>query len=274
MNELKISVIIPTFKPTKFLFECLNSIEKQTFSKQYYEVIIVLNGPKENYISLVEDYLNNSTIINKKLIYTNQIGVSNARNIGIDNAQGENLCFIDDDDIVSLNYLNGLLKNTGKHGIVISNLKCFKKDLNNLKDDYISIAFEKFKNQRELQKLELRKFLSSSCAKLIPVDVINELRFSSKLKVSEDACFMFSISKNINIAYLADEDVIYYRRVRRASVSRSIKSNREIINDTFLFIKCLLKSILVPEFYKYNFILFFVQIGANIIFMLKKIMRK
>lgn len=46
---MKISIIIPTYQPKSYIFECFNSLVNQSCSKNYFEFIIVLNGDKEPY---------------------------------------------------------------------------------------------------------------------------------------------------------------------------------------------------------------------------------
>ena len=50
-----ISVIIPTYTPKEYLWECLDCLEQQTLNKDSYEVLIVLNGAKEPYFSLIKE---------------------------------------------------------------------------------------------------------------------------------------------------------------------------------------------------------------------------
>ena len=94
----KISVIIPTYKPDYYIWECLNSIVSQSLDKGNYEVFIILNGDKEPFFTEIESYLKNNNLNNFHLIYTQKKGVSNARNIGLDRAKGDYICFVDDDD--------------------------------------------------------------------------------------------------------------------------------------------------------------------------------
>ena len=94
---MKITVIVPTYKPQSYLWECLDSIYNQTFSKSDYELILVLNGCNEPYNSQIKDWLSEHKDLQVQYIQTNQGGVSNARNIAIDNARGEYVTFIDDD---------------------------------------------------------------------------------------------------------------------------------------------------------------------------------
>ena len=51
----KISVIIPTYNPEDYLWDCLGSLEQQNLSKEYFEVIVVLNGEQEPYFSLITE---------------------------------------------------------------------------------------------------------------------------------------------------------------------------------------------------------------------------
>ena len=53
---MKISVIIPTYKPQVYLWECLDTVYAQTFSKKEFEVILVLNGCNEPYNSQIQEY--------------------------------------------------------------------------------------------------------------------------------------------------------------------------------------------------------------------------
>lgn len=54
---MKISVIIPTYKPKAYLWECLDSLVAQTFAKKDFEVLLVLNGCLEPYRSEIEHIL-------------------------------------------------------------------------------------------------------------------------------------------------------------------------------------------------------------------------
>ena len=99
---MKITVIIPTYKPKDYLWECLNSLVRQTLSKNCFEVIIVLNGCAEPWKSQVEDFINcNMQGVDVNFIYTEMGGVSNARNIALDIAKGDYITFLDDDDYLS-----------------------------------------------------------------------------------------------------------------------------------------------------------------------------
>lgn len=118
---MKISVIIPTYKPQSYIWECLDSICNQTFPKDDFEVVLVLNGCREPYDGQIREYINNHPVVQWNYIQTDKGGVSNARNLGLDAAKGEYITFVDDDDYVSGVYLEGLYEKVGRNTISASN---------------------------------------------------------------------------------------------------------------------------------------------------------
>ena len=102
---MKISVIIPTYKPGAYIWECLDSLRNQTLPKEDFELILVLNGCKDPYYSQIQEYIDKNLIGNNvNFIQTDTGGVSNARNIALDVAKGEYITFIDDDDYISASF--------------------------------------------------------------------------------------------------------------------------------------------------------------------------
>lgn len=215
---MKISIIIPTYKPGTYLKDCLDSINAQTISKKHFEVIIVLNGLIEPYF----EYINELTKVyefHAAVIATEISGVSNARNLGLSRAQGKYVCFIDDDDKISPTYLEDLYSKASPNSIVASNVKAFYD--NSDKNDYISTAYEKHIHKNApLSVLQGRKFMSSSCCKIISREIIQDSRFDTNLKIGEDSVFMAEISKKVKSIVLSDSSAIYYRRLRAGSASR------------------------------------------------------
>jgi glycosyltransferase involved in cell wall biosynthesis len=257
---MEVSVIIPTYKPGSYLFDCLNSILKQDFPKDKYELVLGLNGIKNPYFTDINSFFENSEV-NYKLFYTQQKGVSHARNMALERINSKYVIFLDDDDILSNNFISGLYSKISANTIVATNVKTFFTDLNCLGDDYITRCYVKCYNKREYSLFNYRGFLSSVCAKMIPFDIINGFRFDEHLHVGEDAVFMFTISRNINNIKLSEQNIIYYRRLRQGSASR-------IKLTFFVRIRNLLQSLLkyskvyFSEFNKYNFLLFISRLAA------------
>lgn len=217
---MNISIIIPTYKPGSYLKDCLESINDQTMDKKCFEVIIVLNGVIKPYIEYIYS-LTKMYDFNSVVIPTETPGVSNARNLGLSRTQGEYVCFIDDDDKISPSYLENLYSKATPNNIVASNVKAFYNNSNKTENDYIASAYKKLINKNSpLSVFKGRKFMSSSCCKIISRRIIQDVRFDTNLKIGEDSVFMAKISKNVKSIVLSDSSAIYYRRLRAGSASR------------------------------------------------------
>lgn len=101
MNNPKISVIVPVYNVEKYLCQCIDSILAQTFTD--FELLIVDDGSTDRSGRICDEYADRDARI--RVFHTANRGVSAARNLGIDNANGEWLCFVDSDDEVKHDYL-------------------------------------------------------------------------------------------------------------------------------------------------------------------------
>ena len=219
LNEIRnVSVIIPTYKPGTYIWECLDSLAAQTLPKERFEVIVVLNGPREPFYSQLSDYAaRNGNRLSLKLLYCEKPGVSNARNMGIDAAEGEFMAFVDDDDTVSDNYLQRLLDKTPDDGIVVSNVVAVNDVTKTAENYFLTEAYRSNAGRDCPSLFQTRSFLSSVWGKLIPASIIAADRFDTRFSLSEDALYMFSVSRRIKRVALADEDVTYFVRMRPQS---------------------------------------------------------
>ena len=145
---IAISVIIPTNKPQLYLADCIDSLARQTIKHQFFEIVVVVNGCTfDEYMEGCEQWLSHDRYDHIKIIYEENAGVSRARNIGLDYASGVYIAFIDDDDVVSTNYLEDLYKNVDVNQIAVANVHCFKKDMNDYYLDYLGIRFARLKHK-------------------------------------------------------------------------------------------------------------------------------
>ena len=221
---MKISVIIPTYKPKDYLWECLNSLVNQSFSQDDFEVIIVLNGCSEPWKSQIEDFIvDNMQDLNVNFIQTDEGGVSNARNIGLDNARGKFITFIDDDDFVSRLYLENLYKCKSNDTIVLCYPYAFNDGETSMQLPYsLTRTYDKYHSVGYSNSiLSIRKYLSGPCMKLIPKELIGIRRFDVRFKNGEDSLFMFLISDKIKFVKFSSKEAIYYRRYRESSATTS-----------------------------------------------------
>ena len=214
-----LAVLIPTYKPQQYFQRCLLSIENQTLSKSFFCVYIVLNGSDKHHEKYINSILADFSFA-YKLVVIPESGVSNARNKLIDLSIEPFFTFIDDDDLISFNYLEELLAVTSEEYMGICNIKNFENDTSILKPNYIGDEFYKIENG-ERSKFKTRKYFSSSVAKMFHRNMVVNARFNIKLALGEDSLFMAEISRNIKGVHKTDDQVYYYVCERAGSATRS-----------------------------------------------------
>lgn len=90
----KVSIIIPVYNREKYISRCISSVINQTYKN--LEIIIVDDGSTDDSLNIVRSFDDNRL----KIIESENKGVSNARNIGIQNASGKYIMFVDSDDYI------------------------------------------------------------------------------------------------------------------------------------------------------------------------------
>ena len=134
-ENIKISVIIPIYNCQKYLSECLQSLSNQSISD--FETILVDDGSSDSSLEICETYSLNKDKV--KVIHTDNNGVSIARNIGLKNAKGELVIFIDADDVLEYNYLEILSQTIENNDVdlVCCGYKTFPSDTDSVIEDKI-----------------------------------------------------------------------------------------------------------------------------------------
>lgn len=222
---MKISVIIPTYKPQGYLWECLDSLMNQTLSKQEYEVVLVLNGCTEPWKSQIAEYIKEHLQgMNINFIHTEMSGVSNARNVAIDFAKGDYITFLDDDDYFSSITLQRLSDSARSDVVTIFKPLAFYDGSREFFSYSRTLEYEKNCKAVILPFYKVRKNFGGPVMKLFPRQIIGDRRYNSDFKNGEDSLFMFLISDRMNMVNFASEDAIYYRRIRNDSAVTSSKS--------------------------------------------------
>ncbi len=106
----KVSIIVPVYNTEKYLRKCLISLVNQTLHD--IEIICVNDGSTDNSLAVLNEFAKKDARI--KVIDKENEGQSAARNLAIQQAQGEFLGFVDSDDWVDLKYFEELY-NTAKN---------------------------------------------------------------------------------------------------------------------------------------------------------------
>ncbi len=119
----KISIIIPVYNSEKVIARCLESVLNQDYKN--IEIIIINDGSKDRSQEIIEQYSKIDGRI--KIIKTENQGVSSARNLGIQNASGKYVCFLDADDYVDKDMYNELVKQIKENDMVICRMETRKR---------------------------------------------------------------------------------------------------------------------------------------------------
>lgn len=100
----KVSVIVPIYNVEKYLSKCLISLLSQTLTD--IEIICVNDGSTDNSLKILEEFAKNDNRL--KVLSQKNMGLSIARNNGIEVATGEYIGFVDSDDWVDLDFFEKL----------------------------------------------------------------------------------------------------------------------------------------------------------------------
>ena len=192
MNRPKISVIVPVYNAEKFLHCCIDSILTQTFND--YELLLINDGSNDDSGAICDEYAAKDLRI--RVFHKENCGVSSARNLGLDNANGVWVTFVDADDYVKDGYLRDLYEEAIKKCVdfVIQDFQ-FEKENGNVIERWYKPLSKKY-HSVELSNMIIEQSLESrgySFAKLFKMDIVknNNIKYPLNVRFGEDACFVF-----------------------------------------------------------------------------------
>lgn len=220
----KVSVIIPVYKTEKYLQQCVESVQKQSY--QEIEIILVDDGSPDRCPEMCDEFAKIDSRI--KVIHKENGGLSDARNYGIEVATGDYLIFIDSDDYwdsdkaledcvrvstsldadVTIFGYKKYYQASGKSEVVHMNVQ--ESDCAQL----LSID----------QLLKNNAFITSACNKLIKASFFNSsshIRFV-KGQLSEDIEYCALILLSARKFAVLPENFYVYRQERKESISNNI----------------------------------------------------
>lgn len=224
MQNPSVTVIVPTHRGIERLPRLLRSLEAQTLAHDRFEVIFVHNGPDDGSLSLLDDWAQNHPT-NSRVLRVPEPGAGRARNVGLANARGEVITFIDDDDWIEPRYLEVGLAASASDAVVLM-------PINDATADGISSA-NSINSRRALLVGSTPPLASSSwvlgfnACKFIPASVLRNHRYVHHLESGEDVAFFANLLRypHLKLVVPADtSDAAYVREVRAESVSRKAQS--------------------------------------------------
>lgn len=202
-----ISIIIPVYKAELTICRCIDSIYNQDY--QDWEILLIDDGSPDNSGEICDEYAAKDNRI--RVIHKPNGGVSSARNCGLDNSNGDWICFIDADDYIKGNYF-GCVTNCNED-IILQGSNSFCEEGGNAPQD--------MKIPRMIVKgnLFLRSFLShyshtqkirTPWSKLFRKSIIGDIRFNEQMRIGEDTNFVFRVMLNNPSIYIANSGIYQY----------------------------------------------------------------
>lgn len=200
-----ISVIVPVYNVEKYLRACVDSIIAQTYDN--LEIILVDDGSPDNCPAICDEYAEKEQRV--KVVHKNNVGVSAARNDGLLYSTGKYIMFIDSDDTVSSNWIEGLYESIQTNDFVIAGVTYVKNGEKNpcVPDD------------RNLVKLIKNSLFGYMCNKLYKRESLIGQEFCSGLR--EDLLFNLSLIRD-GMTYAICDNCGYFYYQRHDSLLHAI----------------------------------------------------
>lgn len=213
-----ISVIVPIYKVERWLRQCVESIQHQTYKE--LEIILVDDGSPDACGRICDEMAQTDDRI--VVIHKSNGGLSEARNYGLDRASGAYFAFVDSDDYLEPNMLEILIKDLKKEDADMAVCNCRRESEDGLRDpqsmyDY-RIANRQILTGKEFILLEEKKHLFCIVVwnKLYRRELWEKIRFPVG-KVHEDEYVFHRIADQCS-RIVCDPLIGYHYRTRSESI--------------------------------------------------------
>ncbi|MGN2337051.1 glycosyltransferase family 2 protein [Clostridium cagae] len=232
----KVSVIVPVYNSEQYVGYCINSILNQTYRN--IEVILVDDGSTDDSLKICRNYEDIDKRV--KVITTPNKGVSSARNIGINNACGKYLQFVDSDDTIAPEMIERLVVaiETYEMDIVFCGMSMITLDENQRvksRVDFSSKAMGKecvLTNKVFMEKLPYimlnTVLLEGPCNKIYRKDIFDKLKleFAEDISLGEDFLVNMEYYNECNGAVFLEESYYYYMQQNSEALTKKIREDR------------------------------------------------
>ncbi len=198
---MKVSVIVPVYNTEKYLKNCIDSLLKQNFED--YEIIVINDLSPGNAEEIIKSYND------KKIVYiknkTNK-GIGYNRNLGIKEAKGEYVCFIDSDDYVKEDFISKMYNYSKENNLDLCVCDYVNVDEKGNTLEEFNLSNFGITNYEENNKI-LCEINLGPCNKLFKKDMLikNKIKFSEKLKYEDLSFVALSIKNSAKIGKINEQ---------------------------------------------------------------------
>ncbi len=218
-----LSVIVPVYNCKDYLPSCLDSLDKQTYGN--FEVLFVDDGSTDSSRSILDDYVQQHP--NARVLSKPNGGPSSARNVGIEHATGEFVCFLDADDLFEPDTCLRIAQSVADDlDIVGFGWSCMPADQanrwlterTNVRDAYYPSFTESLMFDEMVQP-----YLRSAIRRSLLEE--QNIRFDEDLRVGEDAQFLFAAYPRAKGAMLISDKLYRYRLPHEGSIMSPVEDD-------------------------------------------------
>lgn len=220
-----VSVIIPVYNTEKYLKKCVDSFINQTYKN--LEIILVDDGSTDSSPLMCDEYKKQDNRI--IVIHKENGGLSDARNVGIENSSGSLITFFDSDDFVDSDYIRYLYE------LKIINHAEISACAYHVSDECGKVLFTISGSKNELLSKEqfFEKMLNeegitvSACFKLYDRQLFDDIRFPIG-KLCEDNGTTYKVVDKVHSLIAYGSIAKCYYIIRSNSIMRSSFSLRKL----------------------------------------------
>lgn len=203
-----VSVIVPVYKVEAYLERCVNSILNQTYRN--FELILVDDGSPDHCPELCDECAKKDSRI--KVIHKPNGGVSDARNVGMDEAKGDYITFVDSDDWVLPQYIEELVRLIRENNSQVSVCCCalVTQEINH--EQKVVLKEKVFDKVQALETmLYQRHFDTSAWGKMYLGKVIQKYRFPVGKRMEELGIIYRVLMDCESVAWTKQKLYCYYQ---------------------------------------------------------------
>ncbi len=224
---MKVSIIMPVYNVEKYIAKSIESVLKQTYTN--FELLIIIDGSPDNSKQIAETFEDSRITIYEKP----NGGLSDARNFGLNKANGDYIYFIDSDDWIEPNLLESTVKfferddvNVIIFGYFLDNEDLNKKLLSAQKIESENIEFVKGKDDFSLDE-NMINLLGYAWNKIYRTKFLRDhnIIFDKGVSLVEDILFNSKVYKSVDRLIFINDTLYHYINRPSESLIKTFHTN-------------------------------------------------